>query len=73
MRSDNCRPLRTWRILRLVSRYSAAFLLICLIAQAQSTTGIVTGVVSDPDNRPIPSARIVFLNVETGQKQGKRI
>ncbi|MGH9426387.1 MAG: carboxypeptidase-like regulatory domain-containing protein, partial [Terriglobia bacterium] len=44
-------------------------LLLCLLARSQSTSGLVTGVVSDPDNRVVPSAHSVFLNLETGQRR----
>ena len=47
----------------------AAMLLFCLLARSQGTSGWVTGVVSDPDNRTIPFTRIVFLNIETGQRR----
>ena len=46
-----------------------AILLFCLLARSQSTSGLVTGVVTDPDNRVVPSARIVFANIETGQRR----
>ena len=46
-----------------------AMLLFCLLARSQSTSGLVTGVVTDPDNRVVPSARIVLVNIETGQRR----
>jgi carboxypeptidase family protein/TonB-dependent receptor-like protein len=64
---------KSYRAIKLISRVAIScptlILLFCLFARSQSTSGLVRGVVSDPDNRVIPSARIVFLNLETGQRR----
>jgi hypothetical protein len=55
--------------LRLTMSCPAGILLLCLLAQSQGTSGLVTGVVYDPDNRVVPSAWIVFVNSDTGQRR----
>ncbi len=36
------------------------------LARSQATTGIIEGVVSDPDGSPIPGATVTVTNTDTG-------
>ena len=54
------------RAVRFVFLLAVVALPATALAQSQATTGIIEGIVSDPDGRPIPGASVTVTNPDTG-------
>ena len=62
------------RIVFLLSVFFASLTCMPLVAQAQvgTTTDILTGQVTGPDNKPLPNVEVVVTSAETGITRRKR-